>query len=93
VTRLETYVVEVDVTGMPAEDLGGLHRALTTAVARLRVAGEQVEYRGGLRLVGEDNWFGVFAAADPEVVRRIARMVQVTGATVRRAVAFQPAAP
>lgn len=88
-TGLETYVARVDVTGMPTKDLGGLDSALSATSARLRVAGEQVEYRGGWHRAEAHSWLGVFAAADPDVVYRVIRISQVTRADVLRVVRGQ----
>lgn len=85
---LKTFMATCRVTGMTTEDARAVHAALASTSDRMNAAGEAVKYLQSCYLPSEQTWFGVFAAENPNVVHRIARIAQLSAVEVHRAVEF-----
>ncbi|MFL6178703.1 MAG: DUF3303 family protein [Actinomycetes bacterium] len=85
---LMTYMATCRATAMTTEDARAVHAALASTSERMNADGEAVRYLQSCYLPSMHTWFGVFAAEDPHVVQRIARIAQLSGVEVHRAFEF-----
>lgn len=85
---LTTFMATCRVTAMTTEDARAVHAALASTSERMNADGESVRYLQSCYLPSTHTWFGVFAAEDPQVVHRIARIAQLSAIEVHGAVEF-----
>jgi hypothetical protein len=88
VPDLMTFMATCRTTAMTTEDARAVHAALASTSERMNADGEAVRYLQSCYLPSTHTWFGVFAAEDPQVVHRIARIAQLSGVEVHGAVEF-----
>ena len=83
--ELCTYVAEWVARGLEPGDVTDLHAALKLATDRLASTGRLVVYLRSSYLPGVERWDAVFLADDSEVVRRVARIAQLSSVEIHPA--------
>lgn len=89
VPDMTSFVAACRAVGMTSEDACAVHTALLATSARMAAGGEGVRYLRSSYLPDMQWWFGIFAAEDPHVVRRITKIAQLPSVEVCRAVEFR----
>jgi hypothetical protein len=90
VPELTTYVAECAAYGLGEDDLRDLHVALELTSARLSAAGQQVFCLRSSYLPDVERWAAVFVAEDPEVVRHVAHIAQLSSVSVHPVIELGP---
>lgn len=88
--ELTTYVAECAAYGLGEDDLRDLHVALELTSARLSAAGQQVFCLRSSYLPDVERWAAVFVAEDPEVVRHVAHIAQLSSVSVHPVIELGP---
>jgi len=88
VPDLMTFMATCRATAMTTEDARAVHAALASTSERMNADGEAVRYLQSCYLPSTHTWFGFFAAENPHVVHRIARIAQLSAVEVHGGVEF-----
>jgi hypothetical protein len=92
-TDLGLYLVEHDLRGLSAVQLGSVHRALGEAVRREIGRGSQIRYVQRIDVPEEHRCLCLFEAAGPEAVRTVNDIAQFPLARVVAVLSSVPGGP
>lgn len=85
---LSIFLAETRIGWMTRDDADSLHAAIVATGARLSAAGDHVCCLRSVFVPGQRRWFAMFLAENPQIVRRVAGIVQLSAVTVHAVVEF-----